>query len=34
MTKGFACNEGSVSGETYEDQLRQTSNDLEQHASS
>lgn len=29
MTKGFACNAGSVSPVTYEDQLRQTSNDLE-----
>lgn len=29
MTKGFACNEGSVSPVTYEDQLRETSNDLD-----
>ena len=33
MTKDFVCNEGSVSLVTYEDQLRQTSNDPEQRAS-
>lgn len=33
MMKGFACNDRSASPVTYEDQLRQTSNDLKRHAS-